>query len=249
MTEGGNILAAPVARVLVALGVRWFTTVDRLAAAGVSGFRWRAMMAAPLAPIRSGLRLLLKESRRTETPDLLLWRAAPVLLVTLMLAALAVMPLAPGAIGADLSVGVVFFTAMFALAMVAVFAAGWGPNSKYPLIAGYRFISPRILERQRLGMEHGQKARRKRLERFGIIGQRGGDERHGSCEQTRCIKTGKAFDSSLLNAKIKPRWAAPASGSACCVSATIPRFSASVHDRRRRLSEHSIDIIKCPPTP
>jgi NADH-quinone oxidoreductase subunit H len=39
-----------------------------------------------------------------------------------------------------LSVGVVYFTAIFALVMVAVFAAGWGPNSKYPLIAGYRFI-------------------------------------------------------------------------------------------------------------
>jgi NADH-quinone oxidoreductase subunit H len=140
MTGDASILAAPVALVLVALGVWWLATVDRLAAAGVAGAGWRAMIMVPLAPIRSALRLLLNESRPTETPDLLLWRAAPVLLVTLTLAALAVMPMAPGMIGADLSVGVVFFTAMFALVMVAIFAAGWGPNSKYPLIAGYRFI-------------------------------------------------------------------------------------------------------------
>ncbi|HEX5796170.1 MAG TPA: NADH-quinone oxidoreductase subunit H, partial [Geminicoccaceae bacterium] len=132
--------AAAVALALVLAGVWWLATVDRLVRTGVAGAGWRAAALAPVDPLRSGLRLLFKEARPTEVPDRALWRGAPVLLVGLVLAALAVMPLAPDLIGADLSVGVVYLTAMFALVMVAVFAAGWGPNSKDPLSAGYRFI-------------------------------------------------------------------------------------------------------------
>lgn len=94
----------------------------------------------PTGWVRDALRQLVKEFRPTEHPDLPLWLAAPVLLLTAVLGALAVLPLAPTWIGADLSVGVVFFTAQFALVAVAVFLAGWGPNSKYPLLGAYRFI-------------------------------------------------------------------------------------------------------------
>jgi NADH-quinone oxidoreductase subunit H len=128
---------APVALALVVGGVWWLATMDSLIMAGIPGDRLTRSL---LAPVRSALRLLLKEQRDTEVPDRLLWYGAPVLLMTAVMAALVVMPLAQGTIGADLSVGVVYFTAMFALVVVAVFAAGWGPDSKYPLIAGYRFI-------------------------------------------------------------------------------------------------------------
>ena len=130
-------LALPLMLALVPLGVWLLATVDHLAHATTAR---RALGGTFVAPVRSALRLLFKEFRSTERPDLALWLAAPLLLLTLVFAALAVMPLAPGLIGADLSIGVVFFTAMFALVMVAAFAAGWGPNSKYPLAAGYRFI-------------------------------------------------------------------------------------------------------------
>lgn len=132
------ILAGLIALALVIGGVWWVATVDQMMRLRVAGAGWR--VGAFMNPVRSAVRLLCKESRSTEVPDKPLWLVAPVLLVALVLAALAVMPLAPGVIGADLSVGVVYFTAMFALVMVAVFAAGWGPNSKYPLVAGYRFI-------------------------------------------------------------------------------------------------------------
>ena len=122
--------AAPVAFALVLAGVWWLATIDSLVRARVAGDGWRAVALAPVDPLRSALRLLLKEARGTEVPDRALWHAAPVLLVGTVLAALAVMPLAPDLIGADLSVGVVYLTAMFAVVLVAVFAACWGPNSK-----------------------------------------------------------------------------------------------------------------------
>lgn len=130
--------AAVVALGLVILGVWWLAALDDLFAARAAGQGWRKD--AWLAPVRAGLRHLFKEFRPTERPDYPLWLAAPVLLVGLTMASLTVLPLSPTWIGADLSVGVVFFTAMFALVLVATFWAGWGPNSKYSLIAGYRFV-------------------------------------------------------------------------------------------------------------
>ena len=129
--------AALGALALVAFGVWFVATVDSLVGAWRAGGRPGR---AAILPLASGARLLRSEFRPTERPDPVLWLGAPVLLVTLVMAALAVMPLAPGVIGADLDVGVVYFTAMFALTTVAAWAVGWGPNSKYPLIAGYRFV-------------------------------------------------------------------------------------------------------------
>lgn len=129
-----NLAGALLALALVMLGVWWLAALD-----GWLGGRATAA-GALAAPLRSAARDLFKEFRCTEAPDRVLWLGGPLLLVTAVLAALAVMPLAPGLIGADLSVGVVYFTALFALVTVAVFATAWGPNSKYSLIAGYRFV-------------------------------------------------------------------------------------------------------------
>jgi NADH-quinone oxidoreductase subunit H len=42
---------------------------------------------------------------------------------------------------ADLAVGVVWFNAMEILAWAAVWLAGWGPNSAFSLVGGYRFVA------------------------------------------------------------------------------------------------------------
>lgn len=131
-------MAAIATLVLVTIGVAYLAVVDRVARSFVAGAP--VGLATLAAPFRDALRDLMKERRPTERPDPVMWLGAPILLVTLVFAALTVMPLSGEAVGSDLSVGVVFFTAMFALIMVAAWAAGWGPNSKYPLIAGYRFI-------------------------------------------------------------------------------------------------------------
>lgn len=94
-----SMLAAALALLLVALGVWFLATVDSVAGAA----RAQAPLGrAALAPVASVARLMTSEFRPTERPDMALWLAAPVLLVTLVLAALTVMPLAPGLIGADL---------------------------------------------------------------------------------------------------------------------------------------------------
>lgn len=133
-----DLLAASAALTLVILGVWMLAAFDIWLGTHAAGRN--AVLAAVAAPARTTLKHLFKEFRPTERPDQPLWLAAPVLLIGLVMAALVVMPLAPSLIGPDLSVGVVYFTAMFALVWVAGFCAGWGPNSKYPLIAGYWFV-------------------------------------------------------------------------------------------------------------
>jgi len=93
------------------------------------------------APGRDAMRLLLKARSTTPLPDALLWRFGVVIVFTVPLLAAAVIPLAPGVAVADLSVGVVWWTALMALLWVGVFLVGWGANSAYPLVGGYRFIA------------------------------------------------------------------------------------------------------------
>ncbi len=92
-------------------------------------------------PGRGALRLLLKERSSTPMPDALLWRLGVVLVFTVPVLAAVVIPLAPGVAVADLPVGIVWWTALMALLWVGVFMVGWGPNSAYPMVGGYRFIA------------------------------------------------------------------------------------------------------------
>lgn len=95
---------------------------------------------AAVDPLRSVAGLLVQQRRRLLADDPLLWRAAGiVLLVAAVLASMAT-PLGSWAVS-DLSIGVVWFNAMEVVAWAAVWLAGWGPNSAFGLVGGYRFVA------------------------------------------------------------------------------------------------------------
>ncbi|MFF5992934.1 MULTISPECIES: complex I subunit 1 family protein [Prauserella] len=120
---------------LFAVGAAAFDATLAARAAGVAAPR-----SAALAPLRSAAGLLVQQRRRTLAADTLLWRAAGmVLLVAAVLASL-VTPLGQWAVG-DLSAGVVWFNAMEIVAWAAVWLAGWGANSAFGLVGGYRFVA------------------------------------------------------------------------------------------------------------
>lgn len=96
--------------------------------------------AAAAAPLRSAAGLLVQQRRRTLAADALLWRGAGVVLLLAAVLASLVTPLGGYAVG-DSSVGVVWFNAMEIVAWAAVWLAGWGPNSAFGLVGGYRFIA------------------------------------------------------------------------------------------------------------
>ena len=94
----------------------------------------------PVAPVFGGISLLGRESLVPRLPDRVLFEAAPGLLLVAPVLALAVLPLAPGTIIANLATGALFLNAALAYVMVALFMAGWGANSVYGLVGGWRFL-------------------------------------------------------------------------------------------------------------
>lgn len=111
-------------------------------AAGAALAEGRRVDASVLAsPVREALRLLLKQRVTTRLPDATSWRIGSGTPLAVAVLASAVIPLAPGVVVADLSIGLVWWTAFMALLWVGVFLTGWGANSAYPLVAGYRFVA------------------------------------------------------------------------------------------------------------
>ncbi|WP_043614351.1 NADH-quinone oxidoreductase subunit H [Nonomuraea candida] len=92
------------------------------------------------APLREVARLVTQRGRRTLVPDLLLVRAGVVALPLAALLAAVVLPLG-GAPVLDTSVGIVWFNAMEVCVWGALWLVGWGVNSVYPLVGGYRFLA------------------------------------------------------------------------------------------------------------
>lgn len=92
------------------------------------------------APLRTVLRLLVQQRRRTHAADVPLLRTGVVLLPTAAVLGAAVLPLGFRPVS-DLDAGIVWFNAMEALAWAAVWIVGWGPNSALALIGGYRFLA------------------------------------------------------------------------------------------------------------
>lgn len=126
----------PVALVLLALAG---AVMDAAGGAVADGRRVDGSVLT--APVREAARLLLKQRVTTRLPDATAWRIGGAMVPVVALLASAVIPLAPGLVVADLSIGLVWWTAFMALLWVAVFLTGWGANSAYPLVAGFRFVA------------------------------------------------------------------------------------------------------------
>lgn len=110
--------------------------LDGVATARAEG-RDRGGLAAPL---QETARLMRQRRRTTVSADGLLWRVGSAGLLVTALMMVTVVPLGRWTIF-DLSVGVVWFNAMDVVVWALVWLAGWGPNSVFSLIGGYRFLA------------------------------------------------------------------------------------------------------------
>ncbi len=91
-------------------------------------------------PVAESARLLRQRRRTTIGADALLWRIGGIGLVLTPLVMLAVVPLGPAPV-LDSPVGVVWFNAADVLVWAFVWLVGWGANSVYGLVGGYRFLA------------------------------------------------------------------------------------------------------------
>lgn len=100
----------------------------------------RSVRSGVASPVWEVARLLRQRRRSVVAADSLLWRVGVSGLLVVALLKAVVVPLGSWVV-ADLSVGVVWFNAMDVMVWALVWLAGWGANSVYSLVGGYRFLA------------------------------------------------------------------------------------------------------------
>lgn len=136
MTEVGA-WGALLAAGLLSLTAAGVASAEQAFEARRDGASWRGGLALPL---RHGVRLIGQPRRRILGEDRLLWQTALAGLPVVAVLMLAVVPLGERTI-ADLDVGIVWFNMLDVCVWALVWLAGWGPNSAFSLIGGYRFLA------------------------------------------------------------------------------------------------------------
>eukprot|EP00890_Picochlorum_soloecismus_P003892 jgi/Picsp_1/4503/NSC_06724-R1_nadh dehydrogenase subunit 1 len=89
-------------------------------------------------PIADGLKLLVKEPVLPSNANTVLFVGAPILTFLLSQVAWAAIPFSPGAVLADLNVGVLYLFAISSLGVYGIIIAGWSSNSKYAFLGSLR---------------------------------------------------------------------------------------------------------------
>lgn len=140
MAEGGlstvSGLWAIGAAVLLGLLVLFAATLDGALTARAE----RHASGALNRPLAEVARLMRQRRRTTLEADRPLWRIGGAGLLVAALLMLAVVPLGSWTL-LDLDVGVVWFNAVDVMIWSFVWLVGWGPNSAYSLVGGYRFLA------------------------------------------------------------------------------------------------------------
>ena len=85
-----------------------------------------------------GFKVLSKEDFTPTGADVTVFTLAPVVTYMASVMTLLVIPFAPGLIGQDLNIGLLYFFAMGGLTVVGLLMAGWSSFNKYSLLGGLR---------------------------------------------------------------------------------------------------------------
>ena len=90
------------------------------------------------------VKLVTKEDIIPDNADKLAFNIAPILSVVSVLLIWAVVPFAPGWIGTDLNVGVLYIAAVGSFGILSILMAGWSSNNKYALLGAFRAVAQLI---------------------------------------------------------------------------------------------------------
>ena len=91
-----------------------------------------------LLSVVHGLKVLMKEDFTPTGADKIVFTWAPVVVYLTSVMSLLVIPFAPGLIGWDLNIGLLYFFAIGGLSVVGLLMAGWASFNKYSLLGGLR---------------------------------------------------------------------------------------------------------------
>ncbi|MEK7437204.1 MAG: NADH-quinone oxidoreductase subunit H, partial [Pseudomonadota bacterium] len=91
-----------------------------------------------LQPIADGIKLVFKEIIIPSGADKFLFVLAPVITLTVALAAWAVVPFSPQVVLADVNAGLLYIMAITSMGVYGIIVAGWASNSKYAFLGAMR---------------------------------------------------------------------------------------------------------------
>jgi NADH-quinone oxidoreductase subunit H len=91
-----------------------------------------------------GLKVLSKEDFAPTGADITVFTLAPVVTYMASVMTLLVIPFAPGLVGQDLNIGLLYFFAMGGLTVLGLMMAGWSSFNKYSLLGGLRSAAQMI---------------------------------------------------------------------------------------------------------
>lgn len=94
-----------------------------------------------LQSVADVIKILTKEDIIPSKADKLLFWLAPVIAFSPVVVMLAVVPVADGALLADLNIGILFIIAMSSITSLGVFTGGWASYNKYSLLSSMRVVS------------------------------------------------------------------------------------------------------------
>lgn len=138
--SGGAVQQLPYWGPVAALAVLVVVASSGAIADGVISARAGGAGRGAFAPVAEGARLLRQRRRTTVSADAMLRQVGVVGLVVAAALKVAVLPVGAWVVS-DLDVGLVWFNAMDVMVWAFVWLAGWGANSVYPLVGGYRFLA------------------------------------------------------------------------------------------------------------
>ncbi len=87
------------------------------------------------------IKMLTKEDITPSTADRIVFNIAPALASIAVLLVFAVLPVAPGVIGTDLPMGVIYVVAVGGLGELAILMAGWASNNKFAVLSAFRLVA------------------------------------------------------------------------------------------------------------
>jgi NADH-quinone oxidoreductase subunit H len=94
---------------------------------------WGALVA-----VFHGFKMLAKEDYAPSGADVPVFTLAPIVTFLATVLALLVIPFAPGLVGLDMNIGLLYFFAISGLTVVGLIMAGWSSFNKYSLLGGLR---------------------------------------------------------------------------------------------------------------
>lgn len=97
-----------------------------------------------LQSFADGLKVFLQETIIPSASNKGIFLIAPIVTFTVALLAWAVVPFGPGAVLADINVGLLYILAISSLGVYGVVMSGWASNSKYPFFSAMRAAAQMI---------------------------------------------------------------------------------------------------------